>query len=232
MTDKLAILGEDATPSAALARALPMLRTLRATADDLARADVLPLATVAERAQASEILRAIVDLCKRGEANRQELLAPYKDVVKQVEGAYRLPLQVLREIEGKLRRRIAEAAEAQDRAEREARRLAYEAELRRQAAPPPETEAQAAQAVERAQRVSNAAIAAVPAPAPKLEGVSIAFRWVVKAFDAALVPERFRRVVLDEAAVAQEIRLATERGAEPAVPGITFERVASTRVTR
>lgn len=164
-----------------------------------------------EAAEGAALLRQTVDERKQIEAMQAGLLQPLNAAVKAVKALFQPALQAKAASEAKLRElvggyQLARAAEQ--------RRLLNEA-------------AKAAQQREPA-ALTTALAAATAAEPEKLAGVGFREVWAVRRIAADLVP--YEWCVPDEARIRKHAR-ETPIDSEPSpIPGVLFERVASTTV--
>lgn len=177
-----------------------LLGRMTATAGKLRSViEVLPLDTPEAEQHAAEFVRAIEGLIRESEKARKEIVAPIKEKTKAVDAAFRGPRTELKALGDRIRYRLQEVAEVRERARRAALEAARAAETAAQA---------------------NAALATVQ-EAPPTPGVSMRWSWEVVAIQPEAVPLDF--MIVDMGKLKALCKNADKGGAEPRVPGVTFE---------
>lgn len=196
--------------------------------------DVLPLETPEDEEHAAKIAREIRGAIQRAEKDRKKLVEPLKREAAEIDAAFREPRRKLEELDGKLRRRLAEAEAKRRQAVAEAERRAAEERRRAEAALQAAIEAptRAAELVETerarealaASKEASAAVRSVEAAAPK--GVHVRESWGFEVEDLSKVPRAF--LVVDEAAVRAWLA-GTPKGETPEpIEGIRFVKQTTT----
>jgi hypothetical protein len=186
---------------------LDSLREIAAKVADVA--DVIDLEDPDQARRAALLLQACETKIREAEKARKADKAPHLAAGKQVDAEFAGPVGEIERVAGLLRRRIAERATRvrleQERAVREAR----DAALRGDAV------------------AANAALAVAP-DTTTLAGVAETWGWEAVGFELGRIPVEF--LAVDMTKVKAYAAECARTGAEPSVPGITFERKTSLRV--
>ncbi|MCH9836379.1 hypothetical protein K0U83_11990 [bacterium] len=167
--------------------------------------EVLPLATPADIATATDVLRQVKTLEKALEEERKALVAPLKAESSAIDARYREPRRALERIEGLLKSRIAEVHAEAERARTAALVAA----------------STAAQAGDHA--AATAAIVEAAAPPPETPGVSVRYKWAAVTTDITRIPREYMTVDVEALR-----RVAQDAGGgptpPPTIPGVLWIR--------